>query len=66
MQLLSLIIYNSAAGLLPAQTVLCNSVAALLFVLIRFQYSNGYQAQARIAASARMDILRFKRLPSVK
>lgn len=58
MQLFSLIIYNSAPGLLPAPTVLCNSAVAFLFVFIRFQHSYGYQAQAQIATSVRMDILR--------
>lgn len=66
MQLFSLIIYNSAPGLFPAPAVLCNSAVAFLFALIRFQHSYGYQAQAQIATSARVDILRFKCLPSVK
>lgn len=70
MQLFSLIIYNSAApGLFPAPAVLCNSVVAFLFVLIRFQHNYGYQAQAQIAtseSSERMDILRFKCLVKVE
>lgn len=66
MQLFSLIIYNSAPGLLPAPAVLCNSAAAFLFVLIKFQHSYGYQTQAQIATSAEMDILKFRCLPNVK
>lgn len=66
MQLFSLIIYNSAPGLLPAPAVLCNSAVAFLFALIKFQHSYGYQAQAQIATSLRLDILRFKCLLSGK
>lgn len=40
--------------------MLCNSAAAFLFVLIRFQHSYGYEAQAQIATSARMDISRVQ------
>lgn len=61
MQLSSLIIYNSLlldCSQLP--TALCNSAVAFLFALIRFQHSYGYQAQAQIATSARMDILRVQ------
>lgn len=46
--------------------LLCNSAVAFLFVLIRFQHSYGYQTKAQIATYARMDILRFKCLRSVK